>query len=304
LCEQGRNFCNKLWNALRLVKGWEVKEGEPDAVSQLAIEWMENRLNETLQQVGVLFKEFRLSEALITLYKFIWDDFCSWYLEMIKPAYGEPIESGTLQASISIFERMMVMLHPFMPFVTEEIWHQLIERQDGQACAISKYPQAQAFDASFLQRVELAKAVVSGIRDVRNNNGLKQKDPLVVFAQDSSAVQALLSAPGIKDMLVKMGVLASLNITNEEVNNGVAFLAGNDKFYVELEQQIDVEEERKRLQKELEYYQGFIKSVMGKLSNERFVNNAPADVVAMERKKLADGETKMKNLESELTKLN
>jgi valyl-tRNA synthetase len=304
LCEQGRNFCNKLWNALRLIKGWEVKAGASDAVSQLAIEWMEHRLNETLAQLETLFKEFRLSEALITLYKFIWDDFCSWYLEMIKPAYGEPIESDTLQASISLFERMMVMLHPFMPFVTEEIWHQLAERQDGQACAISRYPQAHAYDAAFVQQVELAKAVVSGIRDVRNNNGLKQKDPLVVFAQDSAAVQALFAVPGIKAMLVKMGVLASLEITNEEVNNGVAFLAGNDKFYVELEKQIDVVEERKRLQKELEYYQGFIKSVMGKLSNERFVNNAPADVVAVERKKLADGETKLKNLESELAKLN
>jgi valyl-tRNA synthetase len=307
LCEQGRNFCNKMWNALRLIKGWEVIEQPADPettqINHLAAQWMEQRLNQTLTQLEGMYTEYRLSEALMTLYKFIWDDFCSWYLEMIKPVYGEPIDRPTLEKSISLFERMMTLLHPFMPFVSEEIWHQLRERSAGEDCVISKYPQAQAFDAAFLEKIELAKSMVSGVRDVRNNNGLKQKELLRVFAQDTSSNQALLAMDGLLPMVVKMASLEFLQITQSEITNGVAFLVGNEKFYVELEKAIDVEEERKRLQKELEYYQGFVRSVQNKLNNEKFVGSAPAEVVNKERQKLADGEMKIKNLEEELAKL-
>lgn len=307
LCEQGRNFCNKMWNALRLIKGWEVTEQAADAetaqVNRLAAQWMEHRFNQTLTQLEGMYKDFRLSEALMTLYKFIWDDFCSWYLEMIKPAYEAPIDRQTLAESISLFERMMTLLHPFMPFVTEEIWQQLRERAAGDDCVVSKYPQAQAFDAAFIDKIELAKGIVSGIRDVRNNNGLKQKELLKVFAQDTPNNHALLAMDGVLPMVVKMASLESLEISKAEISNGVAFLVGNEKFYVELEIAIDVEEERKRLQKELEYYQGFVKSVQNKLSNEKFVSGAPAEVVNKERQKLADGEMKIKNLQEELGKL-
>lgn len=307
LCEQGRNFCNKMWNALRLIKGWEVTEQAADAetaqVNRLAAQWMEHRFNQTLTQLEGMYKDFRLSEALMTLYKFIWDDFCSWYLEMIKPAYEAPIDRQTLAESISLFERMMTLLHPFMPFVTEEIWQQLRERAAGDDCVISKYPQAQAFDSAFIDKIELAKGIVSGIRDVRNNNGLKQKELLKVFAQDTPSNHALLAMDGVLPMVVKMASLEFLQISKAEVSNGVAFLVGNEKFYVELEIAIDVEEERKRLQKELEYYQGFVKSVQNKLNNEKFVSGAPADVVNKERQKLADGEMKIKNLQEELGKL-
>jgi valyl-tRNA synthetase len=222
---------------------------------------------------------------------------------MIKPAYGAPIDRQTLEESINLLERMMTLLHPFMPFITEEIWHQLRERVAGDDCVISKYPQAAAFDAAFIEKIELAKGIVSGIRDVRNNNGLKQKELLKVFAQDTASNKALLEMDGVLPMVVKMASLESLEITSAEISNGVAFLVGNGKFFVELEIAIDVEEERKRLQKELEYYQGFVKSVQNKLSNEKFVSGAPAEVVNKEKQKLADGEMKMKNLAEELAKL-
>jgi len=307
LCEQGRNFCNKMWNALRLIKSWELSEKALDAetaqVNQLAATWLEHKLNQTLAQVEVMFTEYRLSEALMTLYKFIWDDFCAWYLEMIKPAYEAPIDRQTLQQSIALFERMMTLLHPFMPFVTEEIWHQLRERAAGDDCVISKYPKAAAFDAVFIEKIERAKGLVTGVREIRNNNGLKQKELLKVFAQDTPSSRELLAMDGLLPMVVKMASLEFLQITSAEISNGVAFLVGNEKFYVELEQAIDVEEERKRLQKELEYYQGFVKSVQHKLSNEKFVSSAPAEVVNKEKQKLADGEMKMKNLAEELGKL-
>ncbi|WP_373551281.1 valine--tRNA ligase [Haliscomenobacter sp.] len=307
LCEQGRNFCNKLWNALRLIQGWEVTEKAVDAetaqINSLAAKWMEQRFNQTLTQLEGMYTDYRLSEALMTLYKFIWDDFCAWYLEMIKPAYEAPIDRQTLEESINLLERMMTLLHPFMPFITEEIWHQLRERAAGDDCVISKYPQAATFDAAFIEKIELAKGIVSGIRDVRNNNGLKQKELLKVFAQDTASNHTLLEIDGLLPMVVKMASLESLEITSTEISNGVAFLVGNEKFFVELEIAIDVEEERKRLQKELEYYQGFVKSVQNKLSNEKFVSGAPAEVVNKEKQKLADGEMKMKNLAEELAKL-
>ncbi|AEE48000.1 valine--tRNA ligase [Haliscomenobacter hydrossis] len=307
LCEQGRNFCNKMWNALRLIKSWEVTDkavdGETEQVNQLAATWMEHKLNQTLAQVEVMFTEYRLSEALMTLYKFIWDDFCAWYLEMIKPAYEAPIDRQTLEQSIALFERMMTLLHPFMPFVTEEIWHQLRERPTGDDCVISTYLKAAAFDAVFIEKIERAKGLVTGVREIRNNNGLKQKELLKVFAQETPSSRELLVMEGLLPMVVKMASLEFLQITSAEISNGVAFLVGNEKFYVELEQAIDVEEERKRLQKELEYYQGFVKSVQNKLSNEKFVSGAPAEVVNKEKQKLADGEMKMKNLAEELGKL-
>lgn len=304
LCEQGRNFCNKMWNALRLIKGWEVADHPSDDVDHLAITWMQERLHQTASQIEELFRDYRLSEALMTLYKFIWDDFCSWYLEMIKPEYGKPISAQTLDATIGLFESMMVLLHPFMPFVTEEIWHQLRERAEGEDCVVSAYPKGASYDKEFVAHIERAKEAVAGIRDTRNNNGVKMKDTLQVFVQETPLSVAWLGIPGIKGMITKMGNLESLELSrSESVANSIAFLAGTEKFFVILEKQIDVEEERIRLQKELEYYQGFVVSVQKKLSNERFVGSAPADVVAKERQKLEDGEAKVRSLQEALSQL-
>jgi len=308
LCEQGRNFCNKMWNALRLVKGWDVSETVQDRdgqlINQLAIGWMEEKLSKVLTKLEDDFRIYRLSDALMTLYKFIWDDFCSWYLEMIKPAYGEPIDQETLDSTIELFSKLMTVLHPFMPFVTEEIWQQLADRLEGEDCIVSEYPEAKAFDEDFINKVERAKQIVAGIREVRNSKGVKMKEALNVYGQDTVDVRELLAQPGIKPMIIKMANLESLQLTKDEIPNSVSILAGTDTYFVELKHSIDTDAERERLEKDLEYYQGFVKTVEKKLSNEKFVNNAPEQVVELERKKLADGQAKIKSLEEALAQLN
>lgn len=307
LCEQGRNFCNKMWNALRLIKGWEITDVPTGAdslqVERLAGDWMQQRLQQVIAQLEDLFIDYRLSEALMAIYKLIWDDFCSWYLEMVKPAYEAPIHRETLERTLGLYETMMTLLHPFMPFVTEEIWHQLRERQAGEDCVVSHYPTSQAYNKEMVQAVELAKETVSGIRETRNAKGLKMKELLVVFVQESPLASEWLSRPGISQMIIKMAALESLQLTSEEVENSVAFLAGTEKCFVVLQQEINVEEERDRLEKERAYYSGFVTSVQKKLSNERFVSGAPAEVVEKEQQKLADGMAKLKGLEEALQKL-
>jgi valyl-tRNA synthetase len=307
LCEQGRNFCNKLWNALRLIKGWEVSDAtsvEASEINQLAVKWLEQKFAQVLTDLDAHFTGYRLSEAIMTLYKFIWDDFCSWYLEMIKPVYGEPIDRVTLLRTNELFSQMMTALHPFMPFITEEIWQQLADRLEGEDCIVSAYPKPADFNKTFIEKVERAKEIVTAIREVRISKGLKVKDALNVFAQDTPKAQDLLSEVGLKPMIVKMANLSDLNFTRTDIANSVSFLAGTEKFYVQLEQTIDTEEERQRLNKDLAYYQGFIQSVQKKLSNEKFVNGAPANVIEMERKKLADSEAKIRSLEEALANLN
>lgn len=303
LCEQGRNFCNKMWNALRLVKGWEVEEGRAGAINRLASEWMEEKLSQAIEKIDANFAEFRLSDTIMTLYKLIWDDFCSWYLEMIKPDYGQPIDRETYEETINLFERLMTVLHPFMPFVTEEIWHHLRERAEGEDCIISRYPKPQAYDQGLIGRVEEAKDVVANVREVRNNKGIRMKELLKLYVQDTQGSQQLLELKGLKEMIIKMANLESLDFTKEEIGNSVSFLSGKDKFFLVLQQEIDTGEERERLQKELEYYQGFVQSVLKKLGNERFVNNAPPPVVEKERQKLEDGESKIRSLEEALAQL-
>lgn len=308
LCEQGRNFCNKLWNALRLLKGWDVSDEitneKTTAINDLAGRWLTQKWSQTLAEMEAQFKTYRLSEAIMTLYKFIWDDFCSWYLEMIKPAYGEPIDRVTLTNTTELFSQFMTVLHPFMPFVTEEIWQQLSDRLEGEDCIVSEYPKAEYFDKNFIENVERAKEIVTAIREVRSSKGLKMKDELQVFAQDTPKAQELLVEEGLKPMLVKMANLSDLSFTQTDIANSVSFLIGTEKFYVELEQTINVAEERERLNKDLTHYQGFIQSVQKKLNNEKFVNGAPANVIEMERKKLADSEEKIKSLEEALAQLN
>lgn len=307
LCEQGRNFCNKMWNALRLIQGWEISDTEAAAdtrqVNELAGQWLENKMQALIERLDEQFKEYRLSEALMDLYKFIWDDFCSWYLEMIKPEYGQPIDRATYQRAIDLYEKQMILLHPFMPFVTEEIWHHLKQRAAGEDCIVSKWPAAATHDDALIAQIEQAKNVVSSIREIRNSKGIKMRDPLAVFLQDSAKAQKLLTVNGWREMVMKMANLSGLDLTSQEIANSISFLAGTETFFVELNQEIDTAAECARLKEELIYYQGFLKQVNGKLSNERFVNNAPAAVVDKERKKQADGEAKMKSIEESLRTL-
>ncbi len=302
LCEQGRNFCNKMWNALRLIKSFEVSAADPDPVAALAGRWMTARLNQTIADLDRQIGGYRLSDALMTLYKSIWDDFCSWYLEMIKPG-ATGLSRQTQEQAVALFERMMVLLHPFMPFVTEEIWHQLRDRAAGEDCIVAQWPAAAAYDQGLIDRFELLKQAVTSVREARSSKGIKMRDPLHLLAPDTEAVRSLFAEAGLVNAVEKMAYLAELRIDATTPDNAVSLLIGNDTYYLELNQAIDTSAEREKLTEELKYYQGFLQSVEKKLGNERFVSNAPAAVVDKERQKQSDAKNKIASLEEALSKL-
>lgn len=296
LCEQGRNFCNKIWNAFRLVKGWETADiAQPDYAEQ-ATKWFNEKLNETLVEVKDLFSKFRLSEALMAIYRLFWDEFSSWYLEMIKPAYGQPIDKKTYGMTLEYFDALLRLLHPFMPFITEELWQHLAERKEGESIMNALIPQSREIDQNVLDVMERAKEVVIGVRGVRaaKNIAPKEKLELNVLGEFDSSLYAVIE---------KLANLSSINSTTEKDASAASFMVGTTEFNVPLANNIDVEAELAKLSKDLEYYKGFRESVLKKLSNERFVNNAPAAVVEGERRKLADAETKIKNLEDSISAL-
>ena len=299
LCEQGRNFSNKIWNAMRLIKGWEIYEGKNEE-NEISIQWFEHKFNQVLEQLERAFKNYNLSEALKTLYNFVWDDFCSWYLEMIKPEYEKPIDRYTFNKTVEFFEKNLILLHPFMPFITEEIWHLLKERADGDDIVIAKWPVAKAADESIIEKGEIAKDIISKVREIRNKKNLKQREPLPLFVQNSNKS----AYADFQQLIIKLAYLDHFRYTDTEIEDAITFISNKDKFYVTLEQEINVEEEKERLQKELDYAKGFIRSVEGKLKNEKFVNNAPEAVVANEKQKLQDGLDKIKALEEALARLN
>jgi valyl-tRNA synthetase len=307
LCEQGSKFSNKMWNALRLIKGWEIVEENPNATSQilndLSVIWMNNKLQKELANLDESVKNFQLSDGLMNLYNFLWNDFFAWYLEMVKPVYGEPIDRKTLDATIDLFEQLMTALHPFMPFITEEIWHQLKERKEGEDCIVSTWQTGREFDATLLKDVEFTQSVISNIRDIRNQNQLKPKEELTVFMQSTDAGKAFLANDNLISLLMRLGYLASIELTKNEPDSTVAFVTGAEKFYVKIEKEIDVEAEKIRLTGELDRAKKFLIGSTKKLSNERFVNNAPADVLEKERQKLADGEARLKSIEESLASL-
>ena len=238
----------------------------------------------------------------MTLYKFIWDDFCSWYLELIKPG-EEGLSRATYEHAIARFERMMILLHPFMPFVTEEIWHELRDRAPGEDCIVASWPSPKEFDGGLIERFELLKQTVTAVREARGNIGVKMREPLLLLAPDTADVQALFAEAGLVSAIEKMAYLEQLRISADQPENAVALLIGNDTFLLILNQEIDTGAEREKLAEELKYYQGFLRSVEKKLGNERFVNNAPADVVDKERQKQSDAQTKIASLEEALSKL-
>ncbi len=307
LCENGRNFCNKLWNALRLVKGWSVSDtaaSESEArKNALAVQWMREKFQLVLRAVDEHFKAFRLSDALLALYGFIWDDFCSWYLEMVKPGFEKPVDRRTYEATLDLFSDLMVALHPFMPFITEELWHQLRERSAGADCMRQSYPPFDAADEGLIRQVEAAKDIIAKVRDLRNQNQIKPREELKMAVLNSSSAQALFAREGLKEMVVKLAVLAELNLTDSEPANSKSFISSTEQYFVEFHQAVDAAAECAKVKQELEYQRGFQKSVEAKLSNERFVSGAPAQVVENERKKLADALARIQILEEQQAKL-
>ena len=307
LCENGRNFCNKLWNALRLIKGWEQADeaaSEADAQrNELAIRWMRERIKSVLEGLEDNFKTYRLSDALLSLYGLIWSDFCSWYLEIIKPGFEKPIDKKTYEATLDLFSDLMIALHPFMPFITEEIWHQLRNRKEGEDCIVQSYPQAGGADLELVDAFEKIKDIVAKVRDLRNQNQLKAQEPLRMGYFDSPGTKKLVALKGGTDIIQKLAVLSSFEEVDTEWENSKSFISGTDKFIVELNLEIDVEAECAKIKEELGYQQGFLKSVEKKLSNEKFVNGAPAAVVEKERQKQADALSRVEILQESLKKL-
>ena len=281
LCEQGRNFNNKIWNAFRLVKGWNVDETLPQPqTAAIAVEWFDAQLNRTLEEVKDLFGKYRLSEALMAIYKLFWDEFSSWYLEMVKPAYQQPIDRKTYDATLRYFDALLRMLHPFMPFITEELWQHLYDRKEGESIMTARMPEPQPVNMEIINRFETTKLVVAGIRTIRLQKGIANKEQLtlqIIGAHDHSN----------DCILTKMTNLATIETIEEKDPAAASFRVHATEYAIPMSNAIDVEAELKKLEAELKYAQGFLKTVMGKLGNERFVQNAPEAVVAMERKKKA-----------------
>lgn len=297
LCEQGRNFNNKIWNAFRLVKGWNVDETLPQPqTAAIAVEWFDAQLNRTLEEVKDLFGKYRLSEALMAIYKLFWDEFSSWYLEMVKPAYQQPIDRKTYDATLRYFDALLRMLHPFMPFITEELWQHLYDRKEGESIMTARMPEPQPVDMEIINRFETTKLVVAGIRTIRLQKGIANKEQLtlqIIGAHDHSN----------DCILTKMTNLTTIETIEEKDPAAASFRVHATEYAIPMSNAIDVEAELKKLEAELKYAQGFLKTVMGKLGNERFVQNAPEAVVAMERKKKADAEEKIKSLEESIAAL-
>ncbi len=300
LCEQGRNFGNKIWNAYRLVNGWTVDGTAAQSENnRLAVEWFEQTLGRALCEVEEDFKSYRISEACMTLYKLFWDEFSGLYLEMVKPAYGQPIDEKTFEETREFFDKLMRMLHPFMPFVTEEIWQDLAPRADGESICVTAMPTSTPEDARILNRFELAREVISSVRNIRNQKGLAQKEELTLRVISDANYPAEY-APVIE----KMANLSAIEIVTEKDPTAAAFIVKTTQYFIPMSGKIDVEAERKKLTDDLAYYEGFLASVMKKLSNERFVQSAPEKVVANERAKQADAEAKIAALKEQLAAMN
>jgi valyl-tRNA synthetase len=299
LPEQGRNFSNKIWNAFRLVKGWNVDSAIPQPEhSALAIDWFNNMLSREMEQINDHFDKHRLSEAMMTVYKLFWDEFSSWLLEIIKPAYQAPIDAKTHKEVLDIFEKLIKLLHPFMPFITEELWQLMETRNDGESIMNTMLPEVQPYNSDLIARFELMKEVVAGVRTIRQDKNIPNKQSLSLYVK--SASNAL---NGIESVIVKLAGLSELQSTTEKVEGSASFMVKSDEYFVPLTGLINNDDEIARLTKELNYAKDFLESVMKKLSNERFVNSAPAQVVDVEKKKQADAEEKIKVIEERLAAL-
>lgn len=297
-CEQGRNFTNKIWNAYRLVSAWEVREIEQPKSSAKAIEWFNAKFNKELAEINDLFDKFRISEALMTLYKLVWDDFCSWYLEMIKPGYEQPIDSATLEATKDFFEKILKLIQPFTPFIAEELWHLIRERQEGDDIIIAAWPAVETIDERVLSSFSKAEEVITNIRNVRKQNNIANKVKMDLFIKKNAEIDSSFDA-----VLVKMGNLTQLEYVTEKVGNANSFLVNSNEYYIPFGDTIDIEAEKKKINEELDYTRGFLQSVQKKLQNEKFMAGAPEQVVTIERKKEADALSTIAVLEDKLASL-
>jgi valyl-tRNA synthetase len=297
-CEQGRNFANKIWNAFRLVNQWEWRDIEQPEASKIAISWFENKLNEAILNINDHFDKFRISDALMATYKLVWDDFCAMYLEVIKPGYQQPIDGKTLESTIVFFEKLLKLLHPFMPFVTEEIWHWLRERNEGDDIIISALPKAGTVDQKILKSFELTDEVITNIRNIRKQNNIATKVELELFVKANKDLDKSNDA-----VIKKMGNLAKLEYVSEKVVNSFSFISKNNEYFIPFGDRVDVGAEKEKLVGELEYAKGSLAIIYKKLHNEKFMAGAPEAVVASERKKEADILGKIKLLEDKIAEL-
>ncbi|WP_431163411.1 valine--tRNA ligase [Flagellimonas beolgyonensis] len=298
LCQQGANFANKIWNAFRLVKGWETAELPQPEAAKIGLEWYKAKFNQTLEEIEDHFSKYRISDAMMATYKLVWDDFCSWLLEIVKPAYQQPIDQKTFDEVIHLFGENLKLLHPFMPFLTEEVWQHIAERTPEDALIIAKWPKAEAVNTALIADFEFASEVISGVRTIRKEKNIPQKDELELF---------MLNAEGVNDqmdaIIQKLTNLSKFETVDSGLDGALSFRVKSNEYFIPMGDAIDVEAEIKKIEEELNYTKGFLNSVQKKLSNERFVNNAPEQVVAMERKKVADAEAKIETLQKSLASL-
>ena len=297
LCEQGRNFNNKIWNAFRLVKGWQVADIAQPEYAKLATEWFDSMLAKTAEEVNDLFGKYRLSEALMAVYKLFWDEFSSWYLEMVKPAYGQPIDKATYEKTLTFFETLLKLLHPFMPFITEELWQHIYDRQPGESIMTQTLVKDMPYNEALITRFEAVKEVISGIRTIRLQKNIAQKEALTLEVIGENPVAEFTP------VIAKLCNLSEIKQVATKADGAAAFMVGTTEYAVPLGNLINVEEELKKLEADLKYQEGFLQSVLKKLSNEKFVSKAPANVIEMERKKQADAETKIAALKESIAAL-
>jgi len=300
-CEQGRNFANKVWNAFRLVKGFEVVDIAQPQNNKAAIEWFENKFNEQLENINNLYSKYRMSEALMATYKLVWDDYCAWYLEMIKPEFidgkAQPIDKLTYITTIDFLERLLKVMHPWMPFITEEIWHLIKERKEKECIIISNWPEVKNQNQQLLNEFEISKEIIASIRNIRAQKQISPKEKLEIF-EKSNRKQSSFSST-----VTKLANLSSYNYANEKPEGSISFMIKGTEFFVPIAKNINTDEEKARLLKELDYSKGFLKSVQAKLANEKFVANAKPELIENEKKKQADAQAKIKAIEEQLTAL-
>ena len=299
-CEQGRNFTNKIWNAFRLMDSWSVRGDldQPES-SKIAIDWFQSKFNQELVAINDHFDKFRISDALMATYKLVWDDFCSWYLEMIKPGYQHPIDKKTLDATIAFFEDLLKLLQPFTPFVAEELWHLIRERKEGDDIIMASWPEAGEVDQSLLSKFIITESVISNIRTIRKENNIANKVKIELFVKENKEIYK-----DFDSVILKMVNLSVLEYTNDKPGNANSFIVDGNEYFAPFGDAIDVEAEKEKIQKELEYTKGFLTSVQRKLQNEKFVSGAPEQVVHLEKKKEADALNKIAILEDKLSGLN
>jgi valyl-tRNA synthetase len=300
LCKQGQRFVDKIWNAYRLVDGWEVsEEKEETETAGIAVQWYRNKFAEALTEIDDHYGKYRISDALMATYKLIWDDFCSWFLEMVKPVYEQPISAKTYAEIISIFEENLKVLHPFVPFISEEIWQHIAKRTPNEALIIANWPKAEPFDAQLIKDFDFTSEVISGVRTIRKEKNIAFKDAITLSVVNSETVGDQFDA-----VISKLGNISEINYTSEKIEGALTFRVKSNEYFVPVSGAINVEEEIAKLTEELKYTEGFLKSVQGKLRNERFVSGAPEKVVAIEKQKEADALAKIEMLKASLAVFN